>query len=121
MSTFAPALTARLNIASTFSVYRNMETGFTAPGDGEHDPRIADLNFGVHDHAARSRHTHDFLCTENRFVKVDRLGCVFASQSRRNRVIPLGDSADKIRHDGLLILLDVRAMETGGRPAIQCA
>src|SRR2546430_14245457 len=47
-------------------------------------------------------------------VKIHGPASIFARERWRNGMIPLGDSADSIRHNGLLIVLDVRAPKTGG-------
>jgi hypothetical protein len=67
----------------------------------------------MHDLAIRTRHAHDFGGAKNTFVKIHGPASVFTRERWRNRVIPLGDSADSIWHNGLLIVLDVRALETG--------
>src|SRR2546430_10563511 len=117
MSTRAPAATARLKVASTFSVYIKMETGFVAPGGARHawklvsdeNDGVADSKFAVHDFAVGPSHTHDFRRAKNLFVEIHGAASVFARQPRRNGVIPLRDSSDSIWHDDLLGCLDVRA------------
>ena len=82
---------------------------------------VADSDLAVHDPAVGPGHAHDFGGAKDGLVKINGACCTFAGQRRRNGVKPLGDSTDRIWHDCLLGRLDVRAPETGAKPAIACA
>src|SRR6266568_4409840 len=82
---------------------------------------VSDSDLAVHDLAVRPGHAHDFGGAKDGLVKINGACCTFAGQRRRNGMIPLGDSTDRIWHDCLLGRLDVRAPETGAKPAIACA
>ena len=78
---------------------------------GQHDVRIADLQFSVGDFAARLFHAHHFSGAKNIFVIFNGLRGPFDNQIRRNGVVPLGNMRN-FAHDFLLIELVLRVEVT---------
>ena len=64
---------------------------------GEHDARIADLQFGVTDTAVGMRDAHQFLGAKGVFVEFDGAGRVGNDQVRRNAVVSLRDRSGSHR------------------------
>jgi hypothetical protein len=64
-----------------------------------HDGRIADLDLGMADLAARAGHSHQFRGSESLLVEVDGLCGAINDQVRGYGVISLRDWLDFIWHD----------------------
>src|SRR5215510_1216100 len=69
---------------------------------GEHDGRVADLDLGVPDSAARRGDADLLDGCERLLVEVDGLRRVVADQVRRRRVVAIGNRLDVAHHELLL-------------------
>ena len=74
----------------------------------DHDARIADAKFRMHDLAVRADSARAFFRAKRLLVPVDRLRGVVQSELRGDRVITLGDGTFRFSHCNLLRSLQTR-------------